>query len=289
MSPILPFLTEEIWQNMVREIEPNEAASVHLSNFPKLENLGNEHLIDEIEKAREVIYLAQKLRNEHKIKVKQPLRTMFLIAEPDYKKATTNLAQIVKDELNIKNIEYVEKQNKFNDSKLVLNFKKAGAVLKGDVNKVKNLLEMASKDDMQKMVESYQNGEQVEVENFKLDAELLELKLTPKPEYAIAMLGNNLVALDIELDEELVAEGTLREIIRQIQVARKEADFLIEDRINIEFVVSDKNICDILEKYSEQIKKETLTIEIKKLDNAEFEKQIEAQDKTFAIKLERVK
>ena len=98
------------------------------------------------------------------------------------------------------------------------------------------------------MVDSFNAGEQVEVENFKLDPELLELKLTPKPEYAIAMLGNNLVALDIELDEELVAEGTLREIIRQIQVARKEADFLIEDRINIEFVVSDKNICDILEK-----------------------------------------
>ena len=255
MSPILPFLTEEIWQNLVREIEPNAPESVHLDFYPVLENLGNEHLVGEIEKAREIIYLAQKLRNEHKIKVKQPLSTMFLVAEDEYKTATNNLKQIILDELNIKKIEFVEEQNKFNDSKLVLNFKKAGAVLKGDVNKVKNLLETMSKQDMQKCVDAYNAGQEVAVEQYSLATDMLELRLSPKPEYAIANLGNNLVALDIELTEELVKEGALREIIRQIQVARKEADFMIEDRIYIEFVCQDEKINQILKEFAEQIKK----------------------------------
>lgn len=289
MSPILPFLTEEIWQNLVREIEPNAPESVHLDFYPVLENLGNEHLVGEIEKAREIIYLAQKLRNEHKIKVKQPLSTMFLVAEDEYKTATTNLRQIILDELNIKKIEFVEEQNKFNDSKLVLNFKKAGAVLKGDVNKVKNLLETMSKGEMQKCVDAYNAGQNVTVADYTLAPDMVELRLSPKPEYAIANLGNNLVALDIELTEDLIKEGALREIIRQIQVARKEADFMIEDRIYIEFVCEDEKINQILTEFAEQIKKETLALEIKTLDNAEFTKTIEAQEKEFTLKLSRAK
>ena len=289
MSPIFPFLTEEIWQNLVRELEPSAPESVHLDFYPVLENLGNEHLVGEIEKAREIIYLAQKLRNEHKIKVKQPLSTMFLVAEDDYKQATNNLKQIILDELNIKKIEFVEEQNRFNDSKLVLNFKKAGAVLKGDVNKVKNLLETMSKQDMQKCVDAYNAGQDVAVADYTLATDMLELRLSPKPEYAIANLGNNLVALDIELTEELVKEGAIREIIRQIQVARKEADFMIEDRIYIEFVCEDEKINQILTEFAEQIKKETLALEIKTLDNAEFTKTIEAQEKEFTLKLSRAK
>ena len=251
--------------------------------------MGNENLIDEIEKARQIIYLAQKLRNEHKIKVKQPLRTMFLIAEPDYKVATNNLKQIILDELNIKNIEFVEEQNKFNISRLVLNFKKAGAVLKGDVNKVKSLLENLSSEEMDKCVAQFNAGQEVVVENYNLDPQLLELKLSPKPEYAIAMLGNNLVALDIELDENLIKEGTLREIVRQIQVARKEANFEIDDRIYLEFVCDDESINAILSEFAQQIKKEVLAIEICAIQNPEYTKQIEAQDKTFMLKLSRNK
>ena len=214
---------------------------------------------------------------------------MFLVAEDEYKTATTNLRQIILDELNIKKIEFVEEQNKFNDSKLVLNFKKAGAVLKGDVNKVKNILETMSKGDMQKCVEAYNAGQNVTVADYTLAPDMVELRLSPKPEYAIANLGNNLVALDIELTEDLIKEGALREIIRQIQVARKEADFMIEDRIYIQFVCEDEKINQILSEFAEQIKKETLALEIKTLDNAEFEKTIEAQEKEFTLKLSRAK
>ena len=236
-----------------------------------------------------MISLAQKLRNEHKIKVKQPLSTMFLVAEDEYKVATENLKQIILDELNIKKIEFVTEQNKFNDSKLVLNFKKAGAVLKGDVNKVKGMLENMDKAQMQKCVEQFNEGRDVCVEGYKLSPDMLELKLTPKPEYAIANLGNNLVALDIELTEELIKEGALREIIRQIQVARKEADFLIEDRIYIEFVCDDQKVSQILTEFADVIKKETLALEIKQLDAAESEKTIEALGKEFTLKLARAK
>lgn len=86
MSPILPFLTEYIWQNMVREIEKDEAESIFLASFPKVGSVRFGRLDKQTEDAREIIAIAQRLRNENQIKVKQPLKTMFLIVKKMLKK-----------------------------------------------------------------------------------------------------------------------------------------------------------------------------------------------------------
>ena len=288
MSPILPFLTDYIWQELVLEIEPNEVASVHLTNYPSVNKI-DAQLIDQVDKVRDIIYLAQKLRNEHKIKIKQPLNTLYLKLDDDYKVAVENFAELVKDELNIKNIEFVTEENKFNDEKLTLNFKVAGNVLKGDVNKVKVALENATIEEMSSIVSDFKKGEFVNINEFKdLSKDLFLLKVTPKQGFATALLNNNLVALDVNLTKELIDEGTLREIIRQVQVARKEADFDIADRIKL-FISSDNtDTLNVINNNIETIKNETLAVEFADNKNPEYECNSDISNSKILIKMSRI-
>ncbi|MBQ8749208.1 MAG: isoleucine--tRNA ligase [Clostridia bacterium] len=286
MAPIIPFVTDYIWTNLVCEIEKDEVKSVHLSNFPEIKENINLDLVDSINKARDIIYLAQKLRNENQIKVKQPLARMFLKCDESYKNAVEMLKQIVLDELNIKTIEYVADDGRFNTSTLFVNFKTAGQVLKGRVNELKTKLASLSEEEMEKIVNAFDNGQGIEIESFdKLAPTLFEKKLSPKQDFAVATINNTLVALDINLTQELIDEGNLREIIRQLQVSRKEANFEISDRIILDLTAEDENIDSLIKRNSETIKIEVLATEITNLSNADYETTCEVASTTLKIKM----
>lgn len=287
MAPIIPFMTEHIWQNLVRETEKGEALSIQLSKFPTPMSYGNEELLSQTEKVRDIIYLAQKLRVEHQIKVKQPLSKMFLKATKDYVDAVKNFQQIILDEVNLKQIEFVEEDDKFNEQSLVLNFRKAGAVLKGDVNRLKQVLIDMSEEQMKALVKKVAGGEEVEIQSFpKLSSDMFEMKLTPKKEFAVANLGNNLVVLDIELTPELVEEGKLRELVRELQVARKEAGLNIDDRIVLNLETESAELKELVAKNLEIINAEVLCVSNQKLENG-FEREIEIDDNKILAKLKK--
>ena len=286
MAPIIPFMTEHIWQKLVRETEKGEAESIHQSKFPVAYHIGQEILLGETQKVREIIYLAQKLRAEHQIKVKQPLQKMLLKVTPDYIDAVESFKQIILDEINVKEIEFVEEDDKFNNQSLVLNFRKAGAVLKGDVNRLKQTLQEMNEQEMNKLVELVKNQKDIEIESFpKLSYDMFELKLTPKEEFAIANLGNNLVVIDLEISEELVNEGKLRELIREIQVARKEASFNIDDRINLCLEAQSEVMQKIIEDNLQTINREVLAVSNYAEDG--FEKELDFDGEKVVIKIKK--
>ena len=285
MSPALPFITDEIWKEMVKEVEKDEVSSVHLTSFPKADYV-DEKILAEVEKVRDVIYLAQKLRNEYKIKVKQPLNTLYLKAEKDYHEAIKNFESLVKEEVNLKNIEFVEEEDRFNDEFLTLNFKKAGAVLKGDVNNVKNELLNMPATQRKECVKNFKSGNKVKVLGYELDTDLFELKIVAKEGYAIANLGNNLVALDVNLTDDLIAEGILREIIRCVQVARKDAGFEISDRITLFVKSDDQKVQAVIDKNKDTIMAETLAINFADT-KADFETEQEITGAKITIKVKR--
>lgn len=287
MAPIIPFMTEHIWQKLIRETEKNEAESVQLSSFPKANHIGYEKLLDETKKVRDIIYLAQKLRAEHQIKVKQPLSTMLLKVTPDYIDAVGDFKQIIMDEVNVKNIEFVTEDDKFNDQTLILNFRNAGAVLKGDVNKLKQKLLETDQKTMNLYVNLIKNSQNIQIDGFvPLTPNMFEIKLSPKKEFAIASLGNNLVVLDIELSADLICEGKLRELIRELQVARKEANFNIDDRITLNLSSTDSEIQKLIENNLQSINAEVLCISNQKIDSG-FEKQIDIDGKFINIKMKK--
>ena len=262
MAPIMPFMMEYIWQNQIREVEKDAPLSVMLSGFTIAEfKLDDENLVEKTNIARTIIANALKLRNENNLKVKQPLQKAFVINEnTNTLDAIRQYKTIIEDELNIKEIELTTDVEKFNDHYLTLNFRNAGRVLKGDVQKMKQALEDTSDDVMESYVKAFEQGK-VKVEGFdEFDSELFVKNSKPKQEFILASEDGLTVVLDTTLTQELINEGILREIIRNAQVLRKEAGFEIDDRIEINITSEDESIVNILTVNKDKIMSETLAV-----------------------------
>ena len=277
MTPITPFISEHIWQNLVREIEKDESECIMLAGYPqKIYDKHFEGIIAQVDIAREIISQAQRLRNENNLKVKQPLRTLFVSGDESTIKVLQNLEDIIKEELNIKQIEKIEDESKFNDEFLTVNFKKAGAVLKGEVQLLKNALLNASVSQMEEYVKEYKQGK-VNVDKFAdLDSELFNLEKKAKKEFVISHENGITVALDITIDDELIMEGLYREFVRGLQVLRKTADFAIDERIEASFASDDDKMKEMLNLFNDKIKSEVLIKQIvEKIENPTIEREVE--------------
>ena len=275
MAPIIPFMTEYIWQKMVRDIEPNEVECVMLAGYPqKIGSYDFKDYISYAQIAQTVMNLANHLRAENNLKVKQPLSKMFIVSENKNTLSALNEYQnIVKEEINVKNVEVTTNVEDFNTYFLQLNFKSAGAVLKGDVQKVKAILENASQEQMKEYVAGYENGKVNITPYGELDASLFVKNSKPKQEFVLSKEGDITVVLDIELDDNLIAEGILREIIRNAQVLRKEADFNIDARIKLSITTDNAKLTQILEQNKQKIMQETLATDF----NSNFEPDIQKE------------
>ena len=289
MTPIIPFMTEYIWQNMVKEIEKDEVECIMLSGYPtKIYDEDFEDILNKVEISRDIMSTAQRLRNENQIKVKQPLKKLYVAGNENSVNAVLSLQDIIKDELNIKEIEIVKDDSMFNDEFLSVNFKKAGAVLKGDVQKLKSTLQVLTDEENKKVVEGYKKGS-VDVGEFKgLSSDLFNLEKKPKQDFVVAHENGNTVVLDITLDKSLVEEGLYREFVRSLQVLRKEADFSIDDRIIASFKTENIDIQNMVEKYKSKIMQEVLIKEIKdSLLSCMIEKELEVGEGHILVQLSK--
>ncbi|MGN1201042.1 MAG: class I tRNA ligase family protein, partial [Candidatus Caccovivens sp.] len=290
MTPIVPFLTEYIWQNMVREVEKNEAECIMLAGYPqKIYDKHFDDVLQVVDVARNIMSTAQRLRNENQLKVKQPLKKMYVAGAENIEKVLDEMGDVIKDELNIKELEVVHDDSKFNDEYLSVNFKKAGAVLKGDVQKLKTALASLSAEEIQTVMAGYRAGK-VTVGEFKdLDSDLFNLEKKPKSDFVIAHENGNTVVLDITLDEELVLEGLYREFVRGLQVLRKEADFAIDDRLYAYFETADEQLATMLYNFMDKIKQEVLIVRaVEGIDNPAIERNIEVGDSFIIVKFKKV-
>lgn len=290
MTPVIPFVTEYIWQNMVREIEKDEAECIMLSGFPKkIYDKDFSKILEETVVARDIMSTAQRLRNEHQIKVKQPLKIMYIAGRDGIVDVANDFGDIIKDELNVKELKVVTDDSMFNDEFLSVNFKKAGAVLKGDVQKLKNALAGLDVEENEKVMAGYKAGK-VCVGEFKdLDSDLFNLEKKPKTDFVIAHENGNTVVLDINLDEQLILEGLYREFVRGLQVLRKEADFSIDDRLYAYFETADEQLATMLYNYMDKIKQEVLIKRaVEKIDNPAIERNVEVGNSFIIVKLQKV-
>ncbi len=250
MAPIMPFMTEYIWQKLIKKCEPTVAESVHLSDWPSaLEGVEDNGIIEQTKLVREVIAVAMRLRNEQQIKVRQPLAKLFVCCDADKADKIKTFEKNILDELNIKSVEYIDDVNVLEDKFLTVNFKVAGAVLKQNVNKMKQTLEALSPDEMSALTASVVAGGEVAVPGWdeKFDGSIFNVQSKTKNGIVSAEFdAEAVVALDVVLTDELLKEGVVRDIIRQCQVARKEAGYQVEQRINASITVDDEFIINAL-------------------------------------------
>ncbi len=250
MAPIIPFMTEYIWQNLIKKCDSTVAESVHLSDWPSVvEGIEDDGIIEQTALVRDVIATAMRLRNEQQIKVRQPLSKLFICCEAEKADKIKTFEKNILDELNIKSVEYIDDINVLEDQYLTVNFKVAGAVLKQNVNKMKQTLENLSSDEMRALTSAVITGGDVEVPGWdeKYEASIFAVQSKTKEGVVSAEFAeNSVVALDIVLTDELLKEGVVRDIIRQCQVARKDAGYQVEQRINASINVDDEFIINAL-------------------------------------------
>ena len=262
MAPMLPFITEHIYQNVVREVEKDAPISVHLSKYPtpiECPDFGN--ILKETETARIVIAAAQRMRNEAQIKIKQPLGTLYIATTEAKKAEILPLIDVIKDELNIKEVIFGD-ESTFNENYFTVNFRVAGAKLKGEAQKLKKLVDGLDRKGMSELSVQYATGS-FSIGSFEnLESNLLDKHDRPKEGFSVDTEGDITLALDKRLTKELLREGFVRETIRKIQVMRKDAGFAVEQRIKAVINCGDDEGTQAIKEYEEKIKADILAVEL---------------------------
>ena len=251
VAPISPFITEEIYQNLTDE------ESVHLASFPiPDEKLINEELENKMELVRNLISLGRNAREEAKIKVRQPISEVII--DGKNKKVLADVIDLIKEELNVKEIVFAENLNEYMNFSIKPNFKNAGSILGSKMPEFVKYLNSLKEEE----INNIRNNMDLEFEGTKITEDLIDIKINAKEGFNIATENNNFIILNTTLTEELLNEGLAREFVSKIQQLRKTENFDVEDRINI-YIDANKDLINQLMTNMEYIKSETLCLNFK--------------------------
>ena len=283
IAPIIPFMTDYIWKNLILNVEKDEAISVHLSNYPKVEKY-REDILEETSKVREIVTMALRIKNENNLKLTQPLKTLYLCGFKEL--SLDEYEEILKEELNVKDIKYIDNKDSLCTPYLTLDFKVAGKTYKEKVNHVKELLLNLSDNEMQEVYNKYSNNEIIVLDNIEISNDTLKVEYKYNEGIKAIEDNNVLVALDLNIDEKLYEEFIYRKVLRACQVARKEANYEVSDRIKLFIETKDNKILSMIDNYKNQIEKETLSKYIKS-DKYDYEKEVNILDTKIKIYLKK--
>ena len=251
VAPISPFITEEIYQNLTDE------ESVHLASFPiSDEKLIDEELENKMELVRNLISLGRNAREEAKIKVRQPISEVII--DGKNKKVLADVIDLIKEELNVKEIVFAENLNEYMNFSIKPNFKNAGSILGSKMPEFVKYLNSLKEEE----INNIRNNMDLEFEGTKITEDLIDIKINAKEGFNIATENNNFIILNTTLTEELLNEGLAREFVSKIQQLRKTENFDVEDRINI-YIDANKDFINQLMTNMEYIKAETLCLNFK--------------------------
>ena len=251
VAPISPFITEEIYQNLTDE------ESVHLASFPiPDEKLIDEELENKMELVRNLISLGRNAREEAKIKVRQPISEVII--DGKNKKVLADVIDLIKEELNVKEIVFAENLNEYMNFSIKPNFKNAGSILGSKMPEFVKYLNSLKEEE----IDNIRNNMDLEFEGTKITEDLIDIKINAKEGFNVATENNNFIILNTTLTEELLNEGLAREFVSKIQQLRKTENFDVEDRINI-YIDANKDFINQLMTNMEYIKAETLCLNFK--------------------------
>ena len=259
-APMIPFMTEEIYQNLVRSVDKDAIESIHLCDFPKVQEARiNKELEEDMEELLKIVVLGRAARNTANIKNRQPIGTMYVKAEKEMGQFYTD---IIADELNVKEVEFAKDVESF----ISYSFKpqlrtvgpKYGKLLNGirkalsEINGTEAMNELRSKGVLTLDID----GNKAE-----LTEEDLLIETAQTEGYVTETDGDVSVVLDTNLTPELIEEGFVREIVSKIQTMRKEAGFEVMDKIHI-YAKDNERILELMKNHKEEIMSEVLAEDV---------------------------
>jgi len=263
-APFAPYISEEIYRNLSGE------ESVHVAYFPEVdETLINNQVEEKMDLVRDIVGLGRAARESVKIKVRQPLQKVLV--DGTYQATISDLVPLIKEELNVKEVEFAKNLAEYMNFSLKPNFRELGPVLGKNMGLFgKKLGEL----DANEWVPRVQAGEKITVdlngEAFTASEEHVQVNIAAKEGFTVNMENNVFAILDTTLNEALVHEGYAREMISRVQQLRKSNDFEMMDHIKIVYHADDAFTAGI-DAFADYVKAETLAVELVKDAGVEAE------------------
>ena len=264
-APFMPFTTEAIWQNLRGE---GDSESVHLSDFPAAREERRDRSLEfRMAAVQKAVSMGRALRSQYNIKVRQPLRMAELVTKnTDEKNALLEMAQIIGEELNVKDVFFRDNEEDLVEYEVKANFRIMGKELGKDMKAAAAKIEGLSQAEVHGLLEGASlsldiacgNGESRTVE---ITADKLDIRRREKANLRIINEGTLTVGLDTEITRELSMEGDIRDLIRGVQNSRKEAGLSVTDRIKLTVFGSDK-LKEAWEAMGENVAAETLATQV---------------------------
>ncbi|HIY19417.1 MAG TPA: isoleucine--tRNA ligase [Candidatus Blautia avistercoris] len=270
-APMVPFMTEDIYQNLIRSIDKDAPESIHLCDFPEANQEWEDKELEEaMDEVLDIVVLGRAARNTANIKNRQPIGTMYVKAPHDLPVFYT---EIIADELNVKEVKFAEDVESFLSYSFKPQLKTVGPKYGKLLNGIRSYL--SEVDGRKAMAQLQQEG----ALRFEIDGNAVELKEedllieTAQMEgFVTESEGEVSVVLDTNLTPELIEEGFVREIISKVQTMRKEAGFEVMDKIKV-YAKDNQKILDIMKAHESEIKAEVLADQMILGETSGYEKE----------------
>lgn len=254
IAPIVPFVSEEIYTNLTGK------ESVHLQDFPVYDETKiNEKIEEKMDLVRNIISLGRNAREEAKIKVRQPINEIIL--DGKNKTIINDLIDLIKEELNVKNVTFTQDLKEYISYEIKPNFKVCGPILGKNIKEFQDKLKDFTADNINTLEKGNTITLNIGGNDIDITYDMLDIRINSKDGFNASNEGNNFIILNTTLTEELMNEGIVREFISKVQQIRKTNNYEMMDNINIYYSHNDEFNKSITN-YIDFIKKETLAIDL---------------------------
>ncbi len=231
-APVIPFITESIWRNLRAEDDPE---SVHLADYPRYdESLRDDGLEFKMETVQKAVSMGRSLRYQYSLKTRQPLKSVELVTRnPEEKKVLLEMEESIREELNVKEVVFHDKEDELVEYSAKANFRVLGKELGPAMKVAASAIEKMSSAEIQSIVEGSTLSIDVEGKSVEITADKIAVNRVEKANLRVVNEGTLTVALDTEVSEDLLLEGCVRDLVRGVQNLRKERGLVVTDRITL--------------------------------------------------------
>ena len=287
-APFAPFISEEIFINLNQVTKQDKSESVHLADFPEA-GYRDAELEEKMDIAQHVVYLSRAMRAKANLKVRQPLRKIMVVVAKSQRESLRKMQDVILDEVNIKELVVLDNDSDIVNKSAKANFKSIGPKFGKKVKAVATYISGLNKEQIAEIEQKKNISVEIDGEKISIAPEDVEIISTEITGWVVESDEGITVAIDTELDNELISEGLAREFVNRIQNMRKDAGYDVTDKISISFI-GDEKFVNAINNFSDYIANETLAENLgsKGELNGGFKQDWEIGEYKCSIQIEKV-
>jgi isoleucyl-tRNA synthetase len=292
LAPVLPFITEAIYRNLVVNGKKDAPKSIHLTDFPEADlKLIDEKLVQQVDLLKKMVELGRSSRNRANLKIRQPLSEfLYFVKDDSLSEFLEEQKFIIMDELNVKSIKRVRDTTELVEYIVKPNLNLLGQKVGKDIPVIKSWI---SENSSSSIINSIRNSETIRIEkqgkSWELSSEDFIIHETSITGISAVSNDDLIGGISTELTESLIKEGIVRDVIRQVQIMRKDANFAVEDRISVH-ANFDGPISEAINAFKDYFFNETLTVAFDHdIEKGDFTRNFDLREHNITISIERNK